>query len=59
MMNTGNAEIIEDVFRSFTSVMAKTIVVMAQMSLVAQLENRLSKNARIDASFILNPVETL
>ena len=59
MMNTGNAEIIEDVFRSFTSVMAKTIVVMAQMSLVAQLENQLSKNARIDASFILNPVETL
>jgi hypothetical protein len=39
--------------------MGKMIVVMAQMSLVAQLENPLSKNVRIDASFILNPVEIL
>jgi hypothetical protein len=38
-------------------VTGKMIVAMAQMSLVAQSENQPSKNARIDASFILNPVE--
>ena len=36
MMNIGNAEIIEDVFRSFTSVMVKTIVAMGQTKIIGQ-----------------------